>query len=45
MQIGGPEELKSKEKIIMQLDLKLGEYISGHNDFDEQTKLGVISRL
>ena len=44
MQIRGPEELKSK-KIIMQLDLKLGEYISGHNDFDEQTKLGVISRL
>ena len=40
MQIRGPEELKSKEKIIMQLDLKLGEYISGHNDFDEQTKHG-----
>ncbi len=29
----------------MQLDLKLGEYISGHNDFNEQIKLGYIEAL
>jgi hypothetical protein len=48
MQTRGPEELKSKEQIIMQLDIKLGEYISGHNDINdinEQTKLGYIEAL
>ena len=29
----------------MQLDIKLGEYISGHNDINEQTKLGYIEAL
>jgi hypothetical protein len=45
MQTRGPDELKSKEQIIMQLDIKLGEYISGHNDINEQRKLGYIEAL